>query len=40
MAAMKAAHPEGKPIVTYRYGTTPASDPPLRNGKDDLPPDG
>jgi hypothetical protein len=33
-AAMKAAHPEGKPIVTYRYGT----EPPLPNGNDDPPP--
>jgi hypothetical protein len=28
-AAMRAAHPEGKPIVTYRYGTKLPSDPPL-----------
>jgi hypothetical protein len=40
LAAMKAAHPEGKPIVTYRYGTKQPSDPPLPNGKDDAPPDG
>ena len=40
-AAMMAAHPEGKPVVTYRYGTKPPpSDPPLLNGKDDSPPDG
>jgi hypothetical protein len=38
-AAMKAAHPEGKPIVTFRYGTEPPSDVPP-NGKDDSPPDG
>ena len=38
-AAMKAAHPEGKPIVTFRYGTRPSDDPPLPNGKDDTPPD-
>jgi hypothetical protein len=37
MAAMKAAHPEGKPIVTYRYGTEPASNASLPNGKDDVP---
>jgi hypothetical protein len=40
-AAMMAAHPEGKPVVTYHYGTKPPpSDPPLLNGKDDSPPDG
>jgi hypothetical protein len=39
MAAMKAAHPEGKPIVTYRYGMRQPAEPPLPNGKDD-PPDG
>ncbi|MGA3000957.1 MAG: hypothetical protein ABSE20_04465 [Acetobacteraceae bacterium] len=38
-AAMQAAHPEGKPIVTYRYGTKLPSDPPLSNGKDGSPPD-
>jgi hypothetical protein len=38
-AAMKAAHPEGKPIVTFRYGTELPSDVPP-NGKDDAPPDG
>ena len=38
-AAMMAAHPEGKPIVTYRYGMKQSSDPPLPNGKDDPPPD-
>ena len=38
-AAMQAAHPEGKPIVSFRYGTKPPpSDPPLLNGKEDLPP--
>ena len=39
-AAMQAAHPEGKPIVTFRYGTKQPSDAPLPNGKDDSPPDG
>jgi hypothetical protein len=39
-AAMIAAHPEGKPIVTFRYGTKLPSDAPLPNGKDDPPPDG
>jgi hypothetical protein len=39
-AAMKAAHPEGKPIVTYSYGTKLPSDAPLPNGDDDSPPDG
>jgi hypothetical protein len=29
LAAMKAAHPEGKPIVTFHYGGNPPSDPPL-----------
>jgi hypothetical protein len=43
--AIKAAHPESKPIVTFRYGTKPPpSDPPSRNGppldgNDDSPPD-
>jgi hypothetical protein len=35
-AAMQAAHPEGRPIVTFRYGT----EPPLPDGNDDPPPDG
>jgi hypothetical protein len=39
MAAMKAAHPEGKPIVTYRYGMSQPTDPPPPNEKDP-PPDG
>ncbi len=38
-AAMMAAHPEGKPIVTYRYGMKQPSDPLFPNGKDDPPPD-
>jgi hypothetical protein len=38
-AAMKAAHPEGKPIVTFRYGTNLPSDVPLPTIKDDPPPD-
>jgi hypothetical protein len=39
-AAMMAAHPEGKPIVTFRHGTEPPpSAPPLLNRKVDLPPD-
>jgi hypothetical protein len=38
LAAMKAAHPEGKPIVTYRYGTELPPDEP--NRKDNAPPDG
>ncbi len=39
-AAMQAAHPDSKPIVTFRYGTRPVpSDPPLRNETDDPPPD-
>lgn len=40
LAAMKAAHPEGKPIVTFRFGTDRLQDPPLPNEKDDLPPHG
>jgi hypothetical protein len=35
LAAMKAAHPEGKPIVTFRFGT----ERPLPNRKDDPTPD-
>jgi hypothetical protein len=38
-AAMQAAHPEGKPIVTFNYGTMLPSDPPGPNGKDDPPSD-
>jgi hypothetical protein len=39
-AAMMAAHPEGKPIVTFRYGTRPpSSDPPPLNKEDEPPPD-
>jgi hypothetical protein len=39
-AAMQAAHPEGKAIVTFRYGTEPPpADPALLNGKDNAPPD-
>jgi hypothetical protein len=39
-AAMMAVHPEGKPIVTFRYGTQPPpSDPQRPDGKDDPPPD-
>jgi hypothetical protein len=37
-AAMRAAHPEGKPIVTFRYGTEQPSDPPLPDWKDAPPP--
>ncbi len=35
-AALMAAHPEGKPIVTLQYGTKPGAP----NQKQDLPPDG
>jgi hypothetical protein len=35
-AAMQAAHPEGKPVVSFRYGTEPPH-PPLLNGKDSPP---
>jgi hypothetical protein len=39
LAAMKAAHPEGKPIVTFRHGTILPAEPPLPHGKDDPLPD-
>jgi hypothetical protein len=38
-AAMMAAHPEGKPIVTFRYGTSPPSGAPLPSEEDEPPPD-
>jgi hypothetical protein len=38
-AAMMAAHPEGKPIVTFRYGTSPPSAAPLPSEEDEPPPD-
>lgn len=39
LAAMKAAHPEGKPIATFRYGTEQPSDPSLPARNDGPPPD-
>jgi hypothetical protein len=36
-AAMMAAHPEGRPIVTFRHGTKLPPGAPLSNGKDDPP---
>jgi hypothetical protein len=38
-AALKAAHPEGKPIVTFRYGTKTPPGGPLPNGKYEPPTD-
>ena len=38
-AAMMAAHPEGKPIVTFHHGTKLPPGQPLSNGKDEPPTD-
>jgi hypothetical protein len=36
-AAMMAAHPEGRPIVTFRHGTKPPADQQLSDDKDEPP---